>query len=57
MSYCTAKRIGATRKVQLLQGTLRDLEQQSAPPAEIEIVREKLAEAQAELAAIGDCGD
>ena len=57
MSYCTARRMGATRTVQLLEQSLRELEQRSAPAAEIEAVRERLSIAQAELAAVGDCGD
>jgi hypothetical protein len=57
MSYCTAKRMGATRQVQLLEKSLQQLVQQGATAAQIEEVRTRLHDAQVELATVGDCGD
>lgn len=57
MSYCTARRMSVTRQVQFLEQSLRELQSRQAPPADIEEVRRRLEAAQAELAAIGDCGD
>jgi hypothetical protein len=57
MSYCTARRMQATRTVQLLEQSLRDLQRQGAEPKALQDVQERLTIAQAELAALGDCGD
>jgi hypothetical protein len=47
----------ATRTVQLLEQSLRDLQRQGAEPKALQDVQERLTIAQAELAALGDCGD
>jgi len=57
MSYCTARRMAATRRVQLLEQTLKEIEGSQEDPRRIQHVREALQNAQAELATIGDCGD
>jgi hypothetical protein len=57
MSYCSAQRLAKTRQVQLLEQNLRELTQAGAPISQLEIVKQRLIAAQAELAALGDCGD
>lgn len=58
MSYCTARRMQATRRVQLLEQTLKQIEESpDENPRRLKQVKESLQHAQAELATIGDCGD
>jgi hypothetical protein len=45
------------RRVQLLEQTLKEIEASQDDPRRIQLVKDRLQHAQAELTAIGDCGD
>jgi uncharacterized protein (DUF2267 family) len=57
MSYCTAERMEATRRVQHLEKSLIAVEKQNASPERLQVVKDRLLAAQDKLATIGDCGD
>ena len=48
--------MAAVRQVQLLEQSLLEI-QRGGTPEELRLIQERLIAAQAELAAIGDCGD
>ena len=57
MSYCTARRVTLESKVRQLQGAVWRAREHAVSKAELDILLQKLADAQAELATVGDCGD